>query len=73
MPEYIAIPSNESKNINVPIIVTDEYGGVVSGINVDVSLKESYDGVSISNGTLVIDNSAERRRNHSYSIPRKFR
>lgn len=59
MPEYIAIPSNESKNINVPIIVTDEYGGVVSGINVDVSLKESYDGVSISNGTLVIDNSAK--------------
>ena len=59
MPEYIAIPSNESKNINVPIIVTDEYGGVVSGIDVDVSLKESYDGVSISDGTLVIDNSAK--------------
>ena len=59
MPEYIAIPSNESKNINVPIVVTDEYGGVVSGIDVDVSLKASYDGVSISDGTLVIDNSAE--------------
>ena len=41
MPEYIAIPSNESKNINVPIIVTDEYGGVVSVSYTHLGNKES--------------------------------
>ena len=58
MPEYVAIPSKSSKTINVPIVVKDEYGGVVSGVDTDLTLKDDYNGVSVSGDMLVIDSTA---------------
>ena len=62
MPEYVAIPSKNNKMITVPIVVKDEYGGVVSGVDTDLTLKDDYNGVSVSGDMLVIDSTATEVR-----------
>lgn len=59
IPKFAAIPLNGSSTIDIPAVVTDEYGGTVSDAEVILSLKEEYGGVSVSGNVLKIDSTAE--------------
>ena len=58
MPEYIAVPSNGSSVVNIPIVVKDEYGGLVSDADVNIEIDGSPEGISITDNSLVIDSTA---------------